>query len=1160
MKVLDEKIIDGLLSNLRSLGVKLWVDADRLRYSAPKGTLTPELHDQLQEHKAEIITFLETTRLFLGSTNEPIPIALRDKKPPLSFTQEGFWLIDKIEDASATYNLSFALKFIGSLNVVALEQSFQEIIRRHEVLRTTFRNSNEQPIQVISPALHLTFLPVIDLCALPYAEQSAEVVRLAREEGQQPFDLGRGPLLRATLLQLKNTEFVLLFSFHHIVSDAGSFVVFFRELKALYEAFSRQKPLPLQNLSIQYADFAVWQKQWLEGERLNKQMQYWKEKLDGASSLLPLPTDRPRPPIQTFRGERQELVLPDRLIEALRALSKQAKVTLYMTMLATFKILLYRYTRQEDIIVGSPFWGRNRAEIEGLIGPFINMLVMRTDLSGNPSFRELLTRVQKTCLGAYAHSDAPFKKLVEELKPVRDPSYSPIYQVMFILQVFPQVEEENLLAFSDVMLEILPVSQKGSLYDMTLMLRKIEHDYKAVLEYNTDLFDTGTATRMLGHLQILLEGIVSNPDRCLNDLPLLTPAEQHQLWVAWNQTQADYPKDACIHQLFGAQVEKTPDAVAIVFENHQLTYRELNTRSNWLAHHLQKLGVQPEVLVGICMERSLEMVIGLLAILKSGGAYVPLDPTYPQERLALILADAQTPFLLTQQRLLERLPQHQAQVICIDTVSEETSSQENPPSCVKSYNLAYVIYTSGSTGKPKGVQIPHGAVVNFLKSMGREPGITPSDSLLAVTSISFDIAALELYLPLVTGARIELVSREVAIDGKQLREQLKTSSATVMQATPATWQMLLAADWQGSSHLKILCGGEMLSRDLARKLLDRGSALWNLYGPTEATIWSTAYKVEATQLSKATIPIGRPIANTQIYLLDSHGRPVPIGVPGELHIGGAGLARGYLNRPALTAEKFVTRDSGEKLYKTGDLARYLSDGAIEYIERLDYQVKVRGFRIELGEIETLLNQHPTVQQAVVITREDEPGDKRLVAYTVSQTSEAEITQELRRFLADRLPNYMVPSVFVQLEMLPLTPNGKIDRRALPAPEGRPQLEEAYVMPKTEAERIIAAVWQDMLQLEKVGINDNFFSVGGHSLLLVSIQAKLNEILDKELSIIELFKYPTIKELAQYLAHKTDVKKAEESSSRHIRNRAGRQKEAIKKQKQLLKQRGRKVNG
>lgn len=1040
-----------------------------------------------------------------------------DESIPLSFAQQRLWFLDQLQPGTAIYNIPGAFRFKGLLDVVALQASFNEILRRHEALRTTFPTVEGQPVAATDEETLSSYaLSVVDLRDIPDTEREAIAQKQAVEEIQRPFDLARKPLLRTTLLRLGEEEYILLLTLHHIIADGWSLGLLIQELAVLYETFSTQKPTlqqaTLPELPIQYADFAHWQRQWLQGEVLETQLSYWKQQLGGNLPVLQLPCDRPRPTSQTFRGKSTSFVLPQTLSRAVKALASSQGVTLYMTLLAAFKTLLYRYTGQDDILVGSPVANRNRTEIEGLIGVFVNTLVMRTQLDGNLSFREVLGRVREVVLGADAHQDLPFEKLVDELQPERNMSYSPLFQVMFVLQNAPAES----LEFSGLTLEPLILDKGTAQFDLTLDVSETTKGINCRFEYSTDLFDDTTISRMMGHFQTLLEGIVVTPEQRISQLPLLTEAERYQLLVEWNGTQAQYPLEQCIHQLFEAQVEKTPDAVAVVFEDKQLTYRELNERANQLAHYLKKLGVKPDVLVGICVERSWEMLVGLLGILKAGGAYVPLDPAYPQERLAFMLSDSQMPILLTQQQLLERLPDYQAYVICLDTDWETISknSKENPVSNITSNDLAYIIYTSGSTGKPKGVQIPHAAVVNFLQSMQCEPGITESDALLAVTSISFDIAALELYLPLVTCARLVLASREVASDGRQLGEQLNASGATVMQATPATWRMLLATGWQGSPQLKILCGGEALSRDLAEQLLEKGASLWNLYGPTETTIWSTACKVEANKLSKSLVPIGCPIANTQVYLLDSFGQPVPIGIPGELHIGGAGLARGYLNRPELTAEKFISDSIGGRLYKTGDLARYLPDGTIEYIERIDHQVKLRGFRIELGEIEAVLSQHPAVEQAVVIAREDEQGNKRLVAYIVSQTSSKDITHELRNFLENKLPNYMVPSAFVMLEALPLTPNGKVDRRALPASD-RLQLksEDTFVYPITPVEKVLAEIWTQVLGVEKVGIHDNFFELGGDSILSIQIIYKANQA-GLQLTPKQLFDSQTIAKLAE----------------------------------------------
>jgi len=906
---------------------------------------------------------------------------------PVSFAQERLWFLDQLVPNSSVYNVSGVYSLPRLLNVVALEQAINEIVRRHEALRTTFVAIDGQPVQVVAPSLTLS-LQIVDLRGMPVTARNMEVQRLIAQEAQRPFDLAHGPLLRPGLLWLDDADYVLLLTIHHIVFDAWSREIFFRELSILSDAYSAGQLSPLPELSIQYADFAQWQRQWLQGEVLERHLAYWRRQLDGSPAILELPTDYARPAEQTFRGATQAFELPAILVATLKALSQREGVTVFMTLLAVFKTLLHRYTGQDDIIVGTPIANRNRVEFERLIGFFTNTLVLRTDLSGNPRFRELLWRVREVALEAYAHQELPFEKLVAELQPERNVSYHPLFQVMFVHQHVPESLSwpATPLPASSVSASHAPDAVGGtSKFDLTLFMMEIDKGLRGVIEYNTDLFKATTIMRMIGHFQTLLTGIAAHSDQRLSEFPLLTEAEQLQLLVAWNDTRRDYPQDRCIHELFEAQVQRTPDAVVVVFEDKSLTYRELNAHANQLAHFLRVLGVGPEVLVTICIERSLEMVIGLLGILKAGGAYVPLDPAYPQARLAFMLEDSQAPVLLTQQRLVAGLPAHQAQVVCLDTdwaaIAQEP--EETPANNTVAEQLAYVIYTSGSTGTPKGVQIPHRTVVNFLQTMRQQPGVTEHDVLLAVTTLSFDIAALELFLPLIVGARVVLISRAAVADGRQLLQTLADTKATVMQATPATWHHLLEAGWVGSPQLKVLCGGEALPRELAQQLLARATAVWNLYGPTETTIWSAVCKVES---GDGPVPIGRPIANTQFYLLDRHLQPVPIGVPGELYIGGAGVARGYLNRSELTTEQFLvdpfSEEPGARLYKTGDLARYRSDGTIELLGRIDQQVKLRGFRIELGEIEAVLSQYSRVRQAVVLAREDIPGDKRLVAYVV----------------------------------------------------------------------------------------------------------------------------------------------------------------------------------
>lgn len=1033
----------------------------------------------------------------------------------LSLIQERLWVLHQLQPDIPLYNESSLFRLIGDLNTIVFEKSLNEIIQRHEILRTSFQIVDSQPVQVIAPTLTVT-LPIVDLQGQSETERKVKVKQIVTTASSQPFDLTQAPLLRGTLIRVKEQEHIMLLTMHHIISDGWSWKVFYQELAALYQAFCNGERSPLAELPIQYADFALWQRQSVD-EASDRQLAYWKQQLDGASPVLALPTDSPRPAIQSFRGAREPLILTQAITAALKALSKQEGITLFTLLLAAFKTLLYRYTGQTDLLVGTPIANRTQIETENLLGCFVNTLVLRTDISSNPSFRELLARVRETTLAAYANQDVPFEQLVKELQPERALSYNPLFQVMFVFQDAPLLA----LELPDLTLTPLIADSGIAKFDLTLFLEDTKHGLMGALEYNTDLFKADTITRMLGHFQALLESIVANPDRQVADLTILTAAERHQLLVEFNQNQSkiQHPKstiDRCLHHLIEAQVEQTPDAVAVVFENEQLTYRELNCRANQLAHYLQLLGVKPEVLVGICLDRSLEMAIALLGILKAGGAYVPLDPTYPKERLAFVIEETQLPVLLTQQHLRESIPQHQAHTVCVDTEWQAIAlhSQENIDSGVRSKNLAYTIYTSGSTGKPKGVQITHDAAVNFLNSMRQEPGLSQQDVLLAITTISFDIAALELYLPLIVGAKIVLVSREVASDGVQLSNIL-AHGVTVMQATPATWQLLLESGWQGNKQLKMLCGGEAMTRSLADRLLQKGNSLWNMYGPSETTIWSTARKVEPGTDSVA---IGRPIANTQIYLLDPHLQPVPIGVPGELYIGGDGVARGYLNRSDLTAQRFIPNPfsdrQGNRLYKTGDLARYLPDGNIEYLGRIDYQVKIRGFRIELGEIETVMRQHPAVREAIAIVREQ--PQKSLVAYVVPNQHPAPAINDLRSFLKERLPEYMVPAAFVLMDALPLTANGKVDRQALPTPEGERPVEGTFVAANTPLEEMLAGIWTQILGLEQVGIHDNFFELGGHSLLATQAISQVRQTFQVEIPLRRLFEAPTVAELAKQI--------------------------------------------
>jgi amino acid adenylation domain-containing protein len=1032
---------------------------------------------------------------------------------PASFAQQRLWFLDKLEPGSCAYNIPFAIRLSGNLSVGVLEQCFQELIRRHEVLRTVFSADDQgSAIQLVS-AMQEFHLGLTELRDIAADSREGEAHRLVIEQARKPFDLAHGPLFRANLLRLANEEHILLLTLHHAVFDGWSLGILLHEVSALYLAFSGGKPSPLPDLPIQYGDFAAWQRAYLEGDRIEKLVSYWKQHLAGAPAVLDLPTDFPRPAVQTYRGETCSAVLPKNLLKALNNLAVSNGCTLFMVLLAAFDVLLARYCNQEDVVVGTYLSGRNRSELEPLIGFFVNTLALRTDLSGNPTVHQLLAAVQQTALGAYAHQDLPFEKLVEELQPERNMSHPPVFQATLLLQNVPQPSAQ----LPGLTLSPVQVNTSTAKVDLSLSAQVREDELRLGMTYNVDLFAADTVSRMLRHFQTLLKGMVADANRPIAELLLLNDRERHNLLVEFNNSAADYSA-VCIHQLFEQQVRQHPDAVAVRFCEQSLTYAELNRRANQLARYLQRDGVEPEMLIGLYLERSLDMMVALLGTLKAGAAYVPLDPAYPKDRIAFIVKDARVRLLLTQQHLVESLPKQEATIVCLDNHWNVIAGEntENLPAVAKPENLAYVLYTSGSTGRPKGVQIQHQSVVNFLCSMQREPGLKESDVLLAVTTLSFDIAGLELYLPLTVGARVIVASREEAQDGHGLMAKIENEGVTVMQATPATWRLLLESGWQGGARLKILCGGEAFPRELAEQLLPRCAELWNLYGPTETTIWSTIHRVMKGE--SGPVSIGRPIANTELYVLNAYREPVPIGVGGELYIGGDGLARGYLNRPELTNEKFVPHpfrsEPGQRLYRTGDLVRFRPDGNLVFLGRIDNQVKIRGFRVELGEIESILSRHPAVQQAVVIVREDVPGDKRLVGYIVAQPGQDPASSELKTHLERSLPDYMVPGRLVKLDTLPLTPNGKVDRKCLPAPEGRPELEGAYVAPRTPVEEAIAGIWAGVLRLERVGAHDDFFALGGHSLLATQVVSRILQIFQVEIPLRAIFESATVAGLAR----------------------------------------------
>jgi amino acid adenylation domain-containing protein len=1045
-----------------------------------------------------------------GLDAPPLKPAGRDQALPLSFAQQRLWFLDQLEPDNPLYNVPHIVRVTGALNAAVLEKSLNEIVRRHEALRTSFQTVNGEPVQVMAPRLTLP-LAFTDLGSIAEAERESEARKLAAEEIKRPFNLRTGPLLRASLLKLADQDHVLVLTTHHIVSDRWSLGVLSQELSALYEAFVEGRPSPLPELPIQYADYAVWQRQFLSGEVLEKQLAYWKQQLRGAPPVLEIPTDRPRPPQESFRGDIKVIPISAVVTDKLKALSRGEGVTLFMTLLAAWQVLLSRYSGQEDIVVGIPIANRNRSEIEGLIGFFANTLALRGDLSGNPTFRELLTRVREVALSAYAHQDLPFEKLVEELRPERSLSHNPLFQVLFALQNTPALDQE----IPGLKLQAMGAKVGTAKCDLALFMAEGSQGLMVRLEYNTDIFDPSTIDRLVDHFQILLQGIVGDPQQHIFDLPLLGRSERDQILAEFNATSVEYPQNVCVHEFFEKQVAQTPNAIAAISDQQRLSYRELNSRANQLAHFLQKRGIGPESLIGICMERSLEMLIGILGILKAGGAYVPLDPAYPKERLASSLEDAKASLLITQQSLLESLPA-ETETICLDrdwpTIARE--SEMNPVRQVKPENLAYVLFTSGSTGRPKGVALEHRSAATFIH--WAQSVFTPQEleGVLFSTSICFDLSVFEMFVPLSVGGKLILAQNALYLSTLAAKNEV-----TLINTVPSAIAELVRMNGVPASVKTVNLAGEALPDTLVEQIYASTSVekVYNLYGPTEATTYSTFTLVPRG----AAVTIGVPIANTQAYILDGHLNPVPVGVSGELHLAGAGLARGYFGRPELTAERFVANpfssQNGCVMYRTGDLCRWLPDGNIQYLGRMDNQIKLRGFRIELGEIEVMLGRHPDVRHCVVMAREDEPGNKRLVAYIVPQQGREADEDELRAFLKQKLPDYMLPGAFVSLLEFPLTPNRKVDRRLLPIPNASRASNPSAVLPRNSHEAMLVKIWQELLGIESVGVKDNFFELGGHSFLAVRLVSEIQKATGKVVPLAALFKTATIEALANLIS-------------------------------------------
>ncbi|ETX00692.1 MAG: peptide synthetase [Candidatus Entotheonella factor] len=1110
------------------------------------------LHD-LFEHP----TIAGLARLIESLHREPMPsqhtriepISREQHLLPVSFAQERVYFIQRLAPSINAYQFQEAIRFKGHLDTAILEQSLSEMVRRHEIFRTVFPDVEGQLMQVIHPAQAVR-LPVVDL----RHEPEREVQRHIDAAIQQPFKLDQLPLIRWTLLRVDDGEHVLIHVEHHMVHDGWSFNLFLRELLDIYQAFSQGRPSPLPDPVFQFADFAHWQRQWVQSEAAQRQLAYWTQKLAGSSPLLELPYDRPRPAEQTYRGGMLRMEVPLELCDALRSLSRRSGYTfLFMTMFAAFLTFLHRYTGCDDLSVGSAVANRRLRETEGLIGMIVNNIVLRADLSGNPTFDALLAQVRQLTLEGYENEDLPFDKVVEALNPVRDLSHNPLFQVMFSfhdaclpnlslpgLDISLHEAVSNQSAKFDLDIVIIPRSEQRVGQSSATAAASVETaGITAVWEYNSDLFDAATIDRMMGHYQTLLAGIVAHPSHRLSDFPLLTAVQQQQILVTWNETATAHDH-RCIHHLFEARAQTQPNATAVVGSHQRLTYQALNAKANQLAHYLRTLGVGPEVLVGIYVERSIDMLVGLLGILKAGGAYVSLDPTYPSERLAFMLCDAQISTLVTQRALAHIATEHRVRRVELDADWQRIAQypMDNPVTDVQPHHLAYVIYTSGSTGAPKGVMIEHRSLVNFTHAAISAYDVSASDRVLQFASISFDAAAEELYPCLSCGATLVLRTEEMMTSIEALVEASREQHVTVWDLPTAYWHVVTSEVTRSHVVLPqslrlVIIGGERALPERARQwqqVVGECPKLVNSYGPTEATVVATQCDLSEVPIGRD-VPIGRPLDNVELYVLDAYRQPVPIGVPGELYIGGASVARGYLNRPELTEAAFIAHpfrdEPGARLYQTGDWVRYRPDGHLEYVGRVDTQVKLRGLRIELGEIETVLHQHPDVQQAVVVTREDTPGTKRLVTYlTVKGPSPS--SHEVRQFLKQHLPDYMVPASVVVLEALPMTSNGKVDTRALPAPEVSLHRDNTgFAPPRDAVEAGLAEIWSDLLEVARVGIHDNFFELGGDSIISLQMVSRARQA-NLHITPKQLFQYQTIAALAAVAGTSPRVQETQEA--------------------------------
>jgi amino acid adenylation domain-containing protein len=1122
-RAVGKESAEDLVRRLRSLGFHLTVQDGRLKINAPRDLVDDSIKTMIAARRDEIVVVVNGDG---GEEGTDAGRSLRriSREPPLPLTsaQRRFWFTDKVGQGQSAYNIAFTVRLEGRVDVEMFAHAFERIFDRHEILKMRVGDRDDDPYPDIMPTPPP--VRVVDLTAAPEESREEEALHLLRDQVRARFDLACGPIAGAMIVRIQSDICIGTIAMHHIVSDGWSCSILARELAAHYSALANGKTTELAPMPLQYIDYAAWEVEQVRTGRFEPQLAYWSKKLAGAPALLELPTDRPRPLVPSFRGRQLNCVINGDLMDRLDRFSKQHGLTLFMTVLAAFLVLLYRMSGQDDIVVGSPVSNRNRAELEPLVGLFVNSVVLRASLAGNPTFIEFLTQIRQTTIEALDNRDVAFELVVERLNPERRTDHTPIFQTMFALHDY-KVEDLNL---NGIKWSFIPPDTGAARFDLILDVYIQKGILRAVYEYSTDLFEHATIERMHGHLVRLLSGVIEDPNRHIREFRLLGSADEKLLLHDWNRTSVSFSRDLCVHALLERAANRTPDAVAVVAGPQVLTYRQLDERANQLAHLIRARGVPRGAVVAICVDRGAVMPIAMAAVLKAGAAYLPLDPAHPVERLHYILTDAQVSCIITVSQLSDLFLGVNAPLIIIDAAEAELASQDktSPDVAVQPNDLVYVIYTSGSTGRPKGVQVEHCNLANFLQAMQLEPGFSASDVLLAVTTLSFDIAELEIWLPLSVGGKVVIATREDASNGECLSVLLDEHRITVMQATPATWRLLIGIGWCGKRDLKVLCGGEMLPRDLASSLLARVKELWNMYGPTETTVWSTASQIRDSSF----ITIGHAIANTRVYIAESSSQLAPIGVFGELLIAGAGVARGYWNRPDLTAEKFatITLPDGreERVYRTGDVVRFRGDGQLEFQGRVDDQIKLRGLRIELGEIEAVLAAHHAVKECAVTVVQD-TDDQRLIAYVVEVVNEAFDPSAVMEFARAKLPAYMVPTQVVSLPSLPLTPNGKINRKALPIPALVENVDgdaNANAI-MTADERRVANIWRELLRNNRVGLHDNFFDAGGHSMLLIKLHGALQREFSCNLTLTELFQNTTIAAQARRIVSGTEPESA-----------------------------------